>query len=630
MTDRNAGTGPVEGGFRALVVDDEVALRRAVSAYLERDGFSVRTAGDGAEALALAREEPPDVVVLDVVMPGLDGIEVCRQLRTFSDAYIIMLTARSEEIDTLVGLAAGADDYMTKPFSPRVLVARVRTLMRRPRSASAQGGVTETPARRFGVLVIDPAPREVHLDGEPVALTPTEFDLLDALSPTRIQPPAAHRPRVGRELGRRRASRRRPSRPRPTQAGGRLRQPSVHRDRPRRGLPDGFGMRGIDTSRLVWRLFLAMTLVVWSGAITMLIVATLVAPQVFHRHLGMVSAQLPDDLQAHVDYAFGQAVLFALGVGVFVALVATLAVIWLISRRVADPIADVADAAARVAGGDLSVRVPTPGLGRELSELTDSFNRMATRLAGTETVRRQLIADVAHELRNPLASLQATAEAAADGVLPEDPETWESMLTQIGRMQRLVDDMSAVSKAEEHRLDLHLDAVDLDDVVGQAVTAAQAQFDAAGIALDLRIAGHSPAVRVDADRMGEVLANLLGNAQRHSHPGDTVTVRVGTRPGWATIEVVDTGDGFPPEDADRLFERFYRGDTARNRDAAGSGIGLTLARSVVAAHGGTLRGASDGLGLGAAFTISLPLVGRSAPHLPTPTSGVSDLTSGSA
>ncbi len=170
-------------GYRALVVDDEAALRKAVAAYLTRDGFEVTTAADGTQALAAAREQAPDVVVLDVVMPGLDGIEVCRQLRTFSDAYIIMLTARSEEVDTLVGLAAGADDYMTKPFSPRLLVARIRTLLRRPRTATAFGGsAQDATVRHFGALSIDPTPREVRLDGEPVSLTRTEYDLLEALS----------------------------------------------------------------------------------------------------------------------------------------------------------------------------------------------------------------------------------------------------------------------------------------------------------------------------------------------------------------------------------------------------------------------------------------------------------------
>ena len=174
--------GPVV--VRALVVDDEPALVRVVAAYLEREGFEVRTAADGFEALRLAREAEPDVVVLDVMMPGIDGLEVCRRLRTFSEAYVIMLTARAEEIDTLLGLSVGADDYLTKPFSPRVLVARIRSLLRRPRSSSSPDAPSAAgpQARRFGALTIDPEAREVWLEGRPVVLTRTEFDLLEALS----------------------------------------------------------------------------------------------------------------------------------------------------------------------------------------------------------------------------------------------------------------------------------------------------------------------------------------------------------------------------------------------------------------------------------------------------------------
>lgn len=168
---------------RALVVDDEPALVRVVAAYLEREGFEVRTAADGFEALRLAREAEPDVVVLDVMMPGIDGLEVCRQLRTFSEAYVIMLTARAEELDTLLGLSVGADDYLTKPFSPRVLVARIRSLLRRPRAPTRSAEPAEAESgRRFGALRIDPEPREVWLDGRPVVLTRTEFDLLEVLS----------------------------------------------------------------------------------------------------------------------------------------------------------------------------------------------------------------------------------------------------------------------------------------------------------------------------------------------------------------------------------------------------------------------------------------------------------------
>ncbi|HVB73878.1 MAG TPA: response regulator, partial [Ktedonobacteraceae bacterium] len=122
---------------RILVVDDEAALVELVRSYLEREQYEVLTAGDGHTALELARSAQPDLVVLDVMLPMLDGIEVCRQLRQFSDAYVIMLTARAEELDTILGLTVGADDYLTKPFSPRELVARIKALLRRPRQAAA-------------------------------------------------------------------------------------------------------------------------------------------------------------------------------------------------------------------------------------------------------------------------------------------------------------------------------------------------------------------------------------------------------------------------------------------------------------------------------------------------------------
>ncbi|TGD84889.1 response regulator transcription factor [Mycolicibacterium sp. CH28] len=171
-------------GYRALVVDDEVSLADVVSGYLEREHFEVVSASDGAEALRLARENDPDVVVLDLSLPGIDGLEVCRQLRTFSDAYVVMLTARDTEVDTIVGLSVGADDYMTKPFSPRELVARIHAMLRRPRVVSrlAEKTAAEPPARVFGDLRIDVSAREASVGTGPINLTRTEFDVLAALS----------------------------------------------------------------------------------------------------------------------------------------------------------------------------------------------------------------------------------------------------------------------------------------------------------------------------------------------------------------------------------------------------------------------------------------------------------------
>jgi two-component system alkaline phosphatase synthesis response regulator PhoP len=173
---------------RTLVVDDETALVELVRSYLEREQYEVLTAADGRTALELARAAQPDLVVLDVMLPILDGIEVCRQLRQFSDAYVIMLTARAEELDKILGLTVGADDYLTKPFSPRELVARIKALLLRPRQvAGALHAGSEppddTPALQCGEdLTIDEAQHEVTRHGLLVELTSREFALLLALA----------------------------------------------------------------------------------------------------------------------------------------------------------------------------------------------------------------------------------------------------------------------------------------------------------------------------------------------------------------------------------------------------------------------------------------------------------------
>lgn len=164
------------------MIDDERSLTKVVREYLERDGFTVREAWDGPSGLAAVREFDPEVVVLDLGLPGLDGIEVCRQLRRFSDCYVIMLTARSDEVDKLIGLSVGADDYLTKPFSMRELTARIKVLLRRPRHLPAEDQTAGSAPVRIGPIEIDPGAWTVTVEGAAVDLTPTEFQILTALA----------------------------------------------------------------------------------------------------------------------------------------------------------------------------------------------------------------------------------------------------------------------------------------------------------------------------------------------------------------------------------------------------------------------------------------------------------------
>jgi DNA-binding response OmpR family regulator len=162
-----------------VIVDDEKPLVDLVSRYLQREGYEVHAVYDGRDALEVIARVDPDVVVLDLMLPGVDGLEVARRIREQTDPYIVMLTARTDEVDRIVGLRVGADDYVTKPFSPNELVARIQAMLRRPRRATPE---PDTSLRTFGDLTIDPAGHEVTVAGEPVELTKLEFDLLDTLS----------------------------------------------------------------------------------------------------------------------------------------------------------------------------------------------------------------------------------------------------------------------------------------------------------------------------------------------------------------------------------------------------------------------------------------------------------------
>ncbi len=363
---------------------------------------------------------------------------------------------------------------------------------------------------------------------------------------------------------------------------------------------------------LAWRLFTAMSLVVVAGAGTLLFSALLVARPVFHAHLDQVKALVSPQAQAHVDEAFSNALLIALSVGVTTALAAALVVTWLVARRVAAPVAQTAEAAQRIADGDYQTRLRQPHLGPEFDALTTAFNSMALRLASTDQTRRHLLADLAHELRTPLASMQATIEAISDGILPSDQTTLATLTEQSQRLHRLVNDLSAVSRAQERQLNLRPALVSTQELVSGAVAAARPRFEAKNITLTAESLTASD-VLVDPDRLAEALGALLDNALRHTGNGGVVTIAATRRRDRCQIVVTDNGEGFDPANADKLFERFYRADSSRTANGAGSGIGLTIAKAIIQAHHGQLLGHSDGPGTGAQFEIILPIAARSHP-----------------
>lgn len=406
------------------------------------------------------------------------------------------------------------------------------------------------------------------------------------------------------------------------------------------------GRRGGLVARigLAPRLLIVNLLIVASGAVTALAAALLLAPALFHHHLRLAHLpQIDSGVRGHVDQAFDQALLLALGVGVAVAALVATAISWLTARRVAAPVQQTAAALQRLADGHHDIRVEDPGLGPELAVLADASNRLGRRLQTTDEQRRLLTADLAHQLRTPIASLQATAQALQDGILTPDAETLAVLTDQSAHLQRLVADLEKVSRAEERRIVLTSAPEDLAPIVERAVAAERERYAARAVTLTTDLPQPGPVARVDRDRLREALGTLLDNALRHTPSGGSVTVtlrrgtlstptrstpakatstkstptaptpagsapagRASTGPAstvpTAVITVTDTGTGFDPAHAELLFRRFHR----ESRQTPGSGLGLTIARALVEAHGGTLTASSAGLGRGSTFTITLP------------------------
>lgn len=355
---------------------------------------------------------------------------------------------------------------------------------------------------------------------------------------------------------------------------------------------------------LTTRLLVSQVAVSLAMALTMIVVAVIAGPPLFEAHMREAGHDNPDVL-AHSEEAFNTAGTLALLIGLLIAGTGAIVVSVLVSRRLRRSLDGLGSVASRISQGDYAQRVERAD-SRELASLADSFNVMASRLDSIEASRRRLLTDLAHEIRTPLASMEICVESLEDGAMEPGPEAWRILTGQIQRISRLADDLGQVSAAEEGRLNLALEDADPNMLAREAVMAAEEGYGRKGVGLGLQPAGTALIVRVDPARIAQVLANLLSNALRHTPEGGQVVVRVVTDEATVSIEVSDDGDGIAPEHLPHLFERFYRADTARDRDRGGTGVGLAISRAITVGHGGQLTAASEGPGRGSTFALRLP------------------------
>jgi two-component system sensor histidine kinase BaeS len=369
-----------------------------------------------------------------------------------------------------------------------------------------------------------------------------------------------------------------------------------------------------DPSRLRWRLLAANLAVAGAGVVAVAAGVWLAAPRAFDDAMGRTggmmngggmmgsgsSAGMMDPL---LRTAFGDAVGTALILGLVAAVVVAVVTSVFLATRLARPISELATASRRVARGDYNSRVP-PADG-ELGELATSFNEMAAALGANEQRRRDLIGDVAHELRTPIASVRGYVEGLEAGVFQPGPDAWRVLDEQTARLEHLVDDLALLWRAESNDLRLALEPIDGPALLRDARQRHLATAASRGIEITVGPAADA-VVRGDRIRLAQVMDNLVGNAVRYGVQGGHVELVLAVDRATAVIAVRDDGPGLDANEVARVFDRFYRADPSRAREAGGSGLGLAITRSLVEAMGGTVAASSPGRGAGATFTLRLP------------------------
>lgn len=362
--------------------------------------------------------------------------------------------------------------------------------------------------------------------------------------------------------------------------------------------------------RLRTRLFLSYLVVVASGALAMVLVGAVVTRTAYENRIGgfglgrgqgranQVHTTVDEaELTAALDGSLWRAMI----AGASAALVVAALVAWVVGRRLLRPLDEVRAATRRMAAGDYGTRVEPPSE-LELASLADDVNVLGEHLAGTERRRSQLLGEVTHEMRTPLTVIGGHLEGLVDGVLEPDDATFALLADEAQRLERIVDDLTLLSRADEGTLTFDLRPIDLGDVVDGVLARLAPQFEHRGVRLE-----HEPGPRLpvlaDAQRLAQVLTNIVGNALEHTPEGGAVTIRSG-RDASSWVEVADTGQGIAADQLEAIFERFHRGPSGSTR--SGRGIGLTIARSLARAHGGDVTATSPGPGSGATFRLTVP------------------------
>lgn len=366
---------------------------------------------------------------------------------------------------------------------------------------------------------------------------------------------------------------------------------------------------------LGYKFFISYFVVILIGIIVLLTAIEFTMPGAFDRHMaemievmGPLTSELENDLYNNFNKAVNESLIFSAAAAFISAVIVSL----FVSKQVVAPIRRIMVASQHIADGHYSERIQIPGSldieeMDELAQLSLSFNQMTLELEKAETLRKQLIGDIAHELRTPLATIKGSMEGLMDGVLPAGQDTYHQVYQEAKRLQRLVDDLQDLNRVESGAIQLNLEKYPVKELVEITQRRLLRQFDDKGVLLELDIPDDLPKVSVDVDRIGQVFINLIGNSLQYTPSGGVVTVMAKEKKDQILVTISDSGIGISPENLSNIFTRFYRVDKSRSRAGGGSGIGLTIAKHLVESHGGKIWAESPGLGKGSTIRVLLPI-----------------------
>jgi two-component system OmpR family sensor kinase len=587
---------------RVLLVEDDDPVAESLCRGLKRYGFTVDRVRTGREALAAADH---DLVLLDLGLPDTDGLDVCRELRSRGPVPIIVISARSDEVDRVVGLELGADDYVSKPFGVREVVARIRAVLRRTGTATADG-----PPEPAGRLAIDRRTRRVLLDGAELTLAPKEFDLLAIAAFTipvaftltgqlradteiavrREAQTAARLLAAGDAPSRQALARLVDAYERETSgrlevelAGGRQAGPLPL---PVDGDDEAFTRALSGTETRHWGDAPAL------GAAGLVLAVPARDGQ--GRVVGAVRASYPS---APVDQRIRQIWLFRAGLAVAVAALLGL----LLARRLTRPLRQLTTMAGRLHDGDLTARAPESGP-QEVRTLAQTLNNATHTIEVLLRSQRVFVADASHQLRTPLTALRLALDNVADGA--DDPESVredaERATAEVVRMTRLVNGLLALARADAETTGA--EPVTVEPVIAGRLAVWRAAAGDRDVTLSRAAAAPGVAALTTPGHLEQILDNLLANALDFSPAGAAVTVELHATAGTVTIAVTDAGPGMSAAERERAFDRFWRGPGRRERP--GSGLGLAIVKQLVTDDGGTVR-LDDAPGGGLAVRVML-------------------------